>query len=295
MGMRSSALSGRYRQLDRAQQRGRLDRARRERLSRLDASTEPLDGWLRAHEDDDSAAFERIDLRTFLRETSHTALAPAERLRQLAIHGERVLPQGTPREWLAVDRVYREALAADPEDPEVYLSRAITAHACAQLMDAAPAKRRAIHVAREGCSRAAALAPSDPRPHYTLGLVENEESNIETALAEFELTLRLGPRDSWAHLYRAHCLHDLARWSEAADEYSRVDPNAFAGARWWRYELLLEQRAECWRMAGETARAEAEFARLLQRWSSATLMRRRVRSSVPTSREQPPAPCARAS
>jgi hypothetical protein len=86
------------------------------------------------------------------------------------------------------------------------------------------------------------------------------------ALAWYERALFVDPSHGWASLYRAHCLHDLERWAEAADTYSAVDPSFLVGPRAGRYEHLLESRAFCRWRAGETGRAQAEFEELLDRW-----------------------------
>src|SRR5690349_18595899 len=70
----------------------------------------------------------------------------------------------------------------------------------------------------------------------------------------------------WAQLYRAHCLHDLGRWSEAVQAYSKVDPSFFVGSIAWRYGLLREQRAWCHLQAGHKAQALAEFLGIVHRY-----------------------------
>ncbi len=60
--------------------------------------------------------------------------------------------------------------------------------------------------------------------------------------------------------------HDLERWREAAVAYDAVEPAFLVGPRAWRYEHLLEQRADCWLRSGDIARAQSEFEALLDRW-----------------------------
>ena len=62
------------------------------------------------------------------------------------------------------------------------------------------------------------------------------------------------------------CLHDLGRWSEAAQAYADVDPAFLVGPRAWRYDLLREQRAWCLLQAGNCDEALAELLAVLERY-----------------------------
>ena len=107
-----------------------------------------------------------------------------------------------------------------------------------------------------------------PRAHTLLGelcYVDPDHGPAE-ALPWFDRALAAAPDDGWARLYRAHCLHDLGRFREAAAAYDAVTPAIFTGEDAWRHEHLLEQRACCWLKAGEIERAHAEIVALLERW-----------------------------
>jgi tetratricopeptide (TPR) repeat protein len=93
-----------------------------------------------------------------------------------------------------------------------------------------------------------------------------DHGSIELALEWFQKAISVDPGFGWARLYRAHCLHDLGRWSEAADAYSDVDPAFLVGNLAWRYDLLREQRAHCLLQAGDRERALTEFLGILQRY-----------------------------
>jgi tetratricopeptide (TPR) repeat protein len=101
-----------------------------------------------------------------------------------------------------------------------------------------------------------------------LGLLDYsfQYGSIESALTCFEAAVAVDPSFGWARLYRAHCLHDLGRWSEAADAYSEVDPSFLVGPIAWRYDLLREQRAWCLLQAGKEEEALAEFFGILHRY-----------------------------
>lgn len=276
---RAGLLAGRLQQRDRAHARGRLDAAR---AARAPAAVDPdaaLTAWLDAHGPRGSLdRLARLDLAAYLRDTAAVAHPAAERLRQLAVWLEPTLvgDPAQPRAWLALDRIYAAAIAADPGDASAHRSRAVSAREAAELLDSrTPADprarqhgRRMRSVAYAACDTACAAAPAAPEPWTTLGLVRygDPAAGPTAALAAFDAALARDPLDAWALLYRAHCLHDLARWSEAAAAYAAVPAAALVGARAWRLEHLLEQRAWCWLQAGEPARATAEFAALLGRW-----------------------------
>ncbi|WP_437597028.1 hypothetical protein WMF28_30985 [Sorangium sp. So ce590] len=211
-----------------------------------------------------------LDLTAYLRETTHINLPPAERLRKLAIALEDQLSAPEqPRGWLALERIFAAGVALDPDDAEIQVSRAITAELCASCIDNRPeARRRMIQVGRAAAARAIELRPNDAAAHYALGMMEYsfEHGSMLSALASFETAVACDPSFGWARLYRAHCLHDLRRWPEAAQAYSEVDPSFLVGPKTWRNDLLREQRAWCLLQAGHTEQALTEFLGILHRY-----------------------------
>lgn len=218
----------------------------------------------------DVAVLEALDLTAYLRETAHIDLTATERLRKLAIALELQLNASEqPRGWLALERIYAAGRTLDQDDAEIEISRAVTAELCASCVDKRPdVRRRMILAGRTAAERAIELQPSDARAHYALGMLDYsfQHGSIEAALSCFETAATLDPRFGWAQLYRAHCLHDLGRWSEAAQAYSEVEPSFFVGPRAWRYDLLREQRAWCLLQAGQQEQALAEFLAILRRY-----------------------------
>ena len=233
---------------------------------------EQLAAWLRAgaYARGSVEHLEALDLTTYLHNTSHINLSATERLRQLAIALEdhlSVSPQ--PRGWLALERIYAAGTALDPNDSDIEISRALSAEYCAAcLSEPKSARRRIILTGREAANRAIALRPGNASAHYALGMLHYSfaEGSVEDALSYFERCVVLDPKFGWARLYRAHCLHDLGRWIDAAQAYSDVNPSFLVGPRAWRYDLLREQRAWCLLQAGERERALAEFIALFQRY-----------------------------
>lgn len=90
--------------------------------------------------------------------------------------------------------------------------------------------------------------------------------STEDALGELERAIELDGSHGFARLYRAHCLHDLERFEEAAAAYDDVPHGAFRGPTSWRMDLLVEQRAHCRGMAGDLDGARADFERVLTRY-----------------------------
>ncbi|MEZ4447154.1 MAG: tetratricopeptide repeat protein [Polyangiaceae bacterium] len=96
----------------------------------------------------------------------------------------------------------------------------------------------------------------------------NRDVSVERALHLFDEALARAPDHAWARLYRAHCLYDLERWTEAADAYAAVPKGAFDGPRSWRMHLLVEQRALCLLRGGRREEALALFSKILGRYEA---------------------------
>lgn len=234
----------------RAKQRGRLDR--------VEPEAEPervrLSSWIAAWLSAEQRELSSLDLREYLSETSCFEIDAGERLRLLAVHLDEhgLVTSGSElAQWEVFSRIYEFAKRLSPRDPTVFESEAITALDLARGLDhGEPAHQRLMAIAKRASLRAIELDESDGTLLYTYGSVLYADADTEAALAAFDAALARAPDHAWARLYRAHCLHDLQRWSEAADAYSRVDPAAFVGDRAWRMELLREQRAFCLLHAG---------------------------------------------
>jgi tetratricopeptide (TPR) repeat protein len=243
----------------RAKTRHRLDR--RPSTAGEDAAKE-LAAWLAQRQVArvGLAAIEALDWTAYLRDTSHIELPPGERLRRLAIELEdEAASAPMPRGFLALARLYDAARELGSAEADTSL--AIAAHACAGWEDTPSV--HSIRVKGTQAARRAIAARDDALAHYVLGLFLYGEHALADALASFDATLARDPMLEWARLYRAHCLHDAERWSEAVAAYDAVNPAAFTGPTVWRYDLLREQRAFCRLMAGDREGALADFERLL--------------------------------
>ncbi len=221
---------------------------------------------------DDVASLEQVDLTNYLRDTATFAsLAPAERLRQLAIAAEpEAVAAAQPRGWLALERLYRAALDLDRVDPALVHSRVLSAIACARQPCAEQIATRIMDAAVAYSRQGVASWPANSESHDTLGyaLYCHRGYGARDALVSFDAAIELDPSLAHARLYRAHCLQDMNRWSEAATAYAAVDPAYFVEHRAWRYDLLREQHAWCLLKSGDGASAVEETRRLLERYEN---------------------------
>ncbi|MGH1348472.1 MAG: hypothetical protein ACRBN8_43380 [Nannocystales bacterium] len=137
--------------------------------------------------------------------------------------------------------------------------------------DDEPGKDRLWRIALGAAETACGVDDANPDLRYTLGhvLYHVRPSRTTEALAAFEHAIALDDGHAWASLYRAHCLHDLARWNDAAQAYERVDAAAFAGHAAWRIELLREQQAYCLLRAGHRQDALRVFTAVIERCEAA--------------------------
>ncbi len=259
---RSAVRSGTFDARDRASKRRRAHR-------RSAPATDPHDAFVHWVEQRVPVAeeIERVDLRDLLRRSTQFMLPPEERLRLFAIACENeALSLESSRARHALDRIYQEALRLAPEDAWVHASRGSSLVALADL--AGDELGDLFRRAHESLTTAAELEPNDAHIGYQAAYAAYMDGCIDTsqALRRFDRVLELEPDHGWARLYRAHCLHDLQRWREAAHAYELVPREQFHGPSSWRMDLLVEQLGWCRLRAGDTEGARADFERILARY-----------------------------
>lgn len=274
---RSKVLRGVNKQLNRAQLRKRLDRKRKSYKRTTDEDT-AIAKWLKENIPNNIETTASLNLTSFLRETGNIDIAPPEKLRKLAIYLQENFQYNGLRGWLVVERVYQLALKLDPEDTWLHHSRAVTASIFAEQIEIvcndrqtwknSRTRQRMMKVAYKSGYKALSLTNNDVDILYLMGDLHyfDPDFSQEKALHYYEKALAVDPNHGWAQLYRAHCLHDLEKWLEAARAYEQINPAFFTGSRSWRYEYLLEQKAYCYFKANHIAQAQIEFEALLHRW-----------------------------
>jgi hypothetical protein len=210
-------------------------------------------------------------LHAFTESTRDIDLAPANRLRRLAIELESLeFEQG----WSGLRAIYQAAAEADPTDPLVLHSWGISASNWAEeWMTPDLSDRVAIAGEAERVLRAALeLAPRDSKIAYTLGLVyynhptqvEDAEGYRSQAIGWFSRAVEWDPGNTIAQLYIAHCLHDRKEWLCAIAEYEKIDLDRLARA-WpaWRAVKCREQLAQCYAYSGNRDEAVRRFIAFL--------------------------------
>lgn len=266
---RSVVRTGRIDARDRATQRRR---GRHTTPPDTTAPHEQLARWIEAHLSRLSIeALETLDLDALLRETWRVDLSVAERLRRVAIWLERHLQAPREREsWAGVHRVYLRALREAPDEAWVHGSMGISASVVADRArgrDAALSRR--LHtLAHDALAHACRLDDRDAQLANAQGhcLYTDPDRDVTEALAAFDRAVAIDPAHGWACLYRAHCLHDLSRWSEAAAAYDAVGGTAFSGPSSWHLHLRVEQRGLCRLRAGDVPGAFDDLRCILARY-----------------------------
>lgn len=230
---RSRVLTGQLNQRDRAQLRGRLDGRKQESAQ---SPVDELRAWLTAELSvDDVSEAETLDLTEFLRNTGQIDLPPDERLRQLAVFLEPDLCSPQPRGWLALDRIYQQAIRIAPKSVWAHHSRALSAKYCAEGLspnDDGATFRRILDSAWDAANTAYDLDSTDADVSYLMGSLYyiDPVRSVDEALEFFEESIEKDADHQWALLYRAHCLQDLERWTDATSAYDNVNPAYFVGA-----------------------------------------------------------------
>lgn len=265
---RSRVLSGHDKQLNRAKQRRRNDRA----------TAVPTEHGVRcaleAHLAKRFSALtieevERLDLNGYLRETSAIALEAWERLRYLAIELELAVPLGL-RGWRALKRIYDEAgrLAGDDDArTNVLHSTSISAHA---LIAGQEDDQRLWRAAYDAAFGAIALSPLNASCHALLAHHRYHDSvtpkgGLDACLLDCARAIELDPRAGWPRYHRAFALRDLGRFAEALAAFDEINLGLFDN-RPHRRELILESRAYCRLRSGDREGAINEFRALLARY-----------------------------
>ena len=110
--------------------------------------------------------------------------------------------------------------------------------------------------------------------------------HLDKTLEHCERALALDPGQVWSSLYKAHCLHDLGRWPEAATAYAAVDGGRFKRLQAWRGELAREQGAYCLWRSGEFDQARGLFEAILER-REAAVARGQTKESAAVLHEPP--------
>lgn len=256
---RSAVLTGRNDARDRARLRHRLDR-RSAPQSDPHADIEQLLAQMFPGGEPPDAG--PVDLDRYLQASGQAHLPPEERLRQLAMHLETDLVCLRPAE---LDRIYEAAVRLQPSAVSVWHSRGISAKLAAEVTDDPKVISKYSELSLRCLTTAADQLPSDPDITYSLGAWHYQFGQLVEALEHFDKAIRESPGHGLARLYRAHCLHDLERWTDAVAAYADVPLDALKGPSAWRVDVVLEAQAYCKLRAGDRQGAIADFERLLDR------------------------------
>jgi tetratricopeptide (TPR) repeat protein len=154
--------------------------------------------------------------------------------------------------------VFAEALALDPDNPNLANSLGL-----AYLKSGRTADAIAMH------QRYVALAPSEPNAHDSLAMSYLYAGRYDESLAEYERALTLNPEFEVARVHRGNVYYELGRFRDAAAEYVRYSQSPAptfgrgeAGLAW--VYIAQGKRA--------AALAEARIVAKKSRWFSSDLL-----------------------
>lgn len=208
----------------------------------------------------------REKLDAFLNVTAHLDSTAADRLRQLAIELEyRTFADG----WAGLRSIYATAADLEPANPRVLHSWGISAMHCAEDDRRSADERRSLSEEAERQFLAALrMLPRESRIAHSLGVLhyshpwthERSEENRVRALGWFEQAVAWDATNAIAHLYIAHCYHDVSDWPRAIAAYERVDLDRLS-RDWpaWRAVKCREQLAACYAAAGDLDEARGRI------------------------------------
>jgi tetratricopeptide (TPR) repeat protein len=211
----------------------------------------------------------REKLDAFLGATAHLDASAGDRLRQLAIALEM---HSFRNGWADLRSIYVFAATIEPDNYRVPHSHGISASRWADNERLSDTERLALGQEAEAAYLAALrLAPGTSHIAHSLGILwydhcwtaeRNEEYRLR-ALGWFEQAVAWDVTNDVAHLYIAHCHHDVRDWPRAIAAYERVDLARLA-RNWpaWRAVKCREQLAACYAASGNLDEAR----RLLVAW-----------------------------
>ncbi len=207
-----------------------------------------------------------LAISDYARESAQFDCGLVDRLRLLAIYiEEEIQPLDRFMVWRAADRLYQEAARIDPTDAMVLSSRALTAHRLSGECGVA----READLSAIACSESLrATLIHQSWQTFSVAAECHYDVDTEMTLRCAESALALNPAAAWPALRRAHCLHDLKRYGEAAEAYRSVPKDYFKGVKSWRMDLLVEQLASCLWKSGQLEEAYVEFDRILSRYET---------------------------
>jgi len=202
---------------------------------------------------DDQRRFE-ADYRTCIRsESPEDQLAACSRLIASGWLKERSLAMVYNNRgvaWWRLDRFdealedYERALSIDPDDPETHVNKG-NAHAF----------RNEYYAALASYGQAAVIEPTHPLVHRNMGNALWAIGELEPALKSYDRAVALTPGERMPYDLRARLLMHMKRYEGAIADFDamlRLDA---------RDAQAIYGRGICWERLGQTAKAEADYAR----------------------------------
>ena len=149
------------------------------------------------------------------------------------------------------DRLYRRAIAVDPDNTQAHANLGLILEATGDLAGA-----------RAAFARASELAPLDPRYHGRLADLARVAGDLPAAIGDYRRALALNPQDSAARTNLGWLLYRQGEFAAAVEHFRTVvdrTPNSAA-----QFHLGLALLAQ-----GDTDAARTAYAEAVRRYGAA--------------------------
>ncbi|MGC6492045.1 MAG: hypothetical protein ACON5B_04320 [Myxococcota bacterium] len=219
---------------------------------------------------EEGADLTALDLADVIARGVRVGVSPASSLCQLAevAAGLDIWRQavGASR-WKALWKIFLAALEASPADGDVLMCAGRIALQQAQLEERDGSRRKVLRAAQNLAQQAIELAPDAVAPRLLRGriLYEDEEADLQHALADFRTAVSAQPEHALSQAFLGHALLAAGDCSAACEAFAAVERThtTLTESERWRRLWAREHHGMALLELGQDDAAEAVFAELV--------------------------------